>query len=175
MGILQPLLYEIGDRWARGEVTVATEHRVSAVVAAFIQLTAVGGASPKSQRPDVVLLSARDNYHTLGLQIAHTFLLLSGVACEAHHPALPLTEAVELLRARQPRFAGFSVALLPQMQFVREMSSELRRTMDQPPRILVGGPLVRSGLRPHPSLGIEVVRDLRSLDLGSLDNVRQVG
>jgi len=97
------------------------------------------------------------------------------VACEAHYPALPLTETVELLRERRPRFAGFSVALLPQMQFVREVSQELKRNMDNPPRILVGGPLVRTGLRPHPSLGIEVIRDLRSLDFQLLDDLREAG
>ena len=174
MGIFQPLLYEIGELWARGQVTVATEHRFSALTAAFIQLTDVDGPSSGECQPDVVLLSAQDNYHTLGLQIAHAFLQLSGVACEASYPALPLTEAVELLCRRRPRFVGFSVALLPQMQFVREVSQELRRNLDHAPRILVGGPIVRTGLRPHPSLGIEVVRDLRRLDFQLLD-VRDTG
>ena len=32
IGLLQPALYEIGELWARGEVSIATEHRFSATV-----------------------------------------------------------------------------------------------------------------------------------------------
>jgi len=163
MGILQPLLYEIGERWARGEVTVVTEHRFTALTAAFIQLAEIGLQAPPASDARVVLLSAHENYHTLGIQIASAYLHLSGVACEAIYPSLPLAEAIALVRRRRPLVLGFSVAAPAQMQYVHDIVREVPSHGVRLPRILVGGSLVRTGRLPDPGWPIEVVQDLRDL------------
>jgi methanogenic corrinoid protein MtbC1 len=163
MGMLQPLLYDIGERWARGEVTVETEHRISNLTAQLIHFASAEWPAHGRERSQVILLSAQDNYHTLGIQIARAHWVLAGVPCDAIFPALPLAETVALLRRRRPLVVGFSVALPTQMRYVHEVVAELRDAGEQLPRILVGGPIARTGLRPDPGFPIEIVRDLSGL------------
>jgi hypothetical protein len=49
------------------------------------------------------------------------------------------------------------------MRYVRETVDALARDSGTVSRVLVGGPVVRMGLRPDPSFPFEIVRDLRQV------------
>ena len=161
LGILQPLLAEIGELWATGQVSVATEHRFSALVGeltATLQRAPQG--APPSASPRVILVNAESNDHVLGLRMAEVFFAASGIPALMVTPGLPAWAVLELAARHRPRVVGFSVALPAQLPQVLEATERLRALPVPPRHLLLGGPAVRLGLVPDPASGLRVCREL---------------
>lgn len=109
VGLLQPALVEIGERWEHGEVTVADEHRFTAWCSAMLAF--VGPAPPAADPLDLVILMAPGNRHELGPRVAEQALLEHGLQVLTVVPELPIEDAAALLAARRTRWVGFSCAL----------------------------------------------------------------
>lgn len=161
LGILQPLLVEIGKLWASGQITVATEHRFSDLVGEILShVRREFNQVPRPESPKLLLLTAEGNAHVLGLKMAEPFFVANGVPTITVTPGLPIEEVLDLLERHQPWAVGFSVALASQMDQVHEVA-KLAKQLSGPSRhILVGGPAVRMGLELDPSLGILACRQL---------------
>ena len=161
LGILQPLLVEIGELWVTGQVTVATEHRFSELVSdlmVHIRIDRPGDPSPAS--PHLILINAEGNAHFLGLMMAEYFFKACGIPTFTVIPGVPINDIMELLALHKPQALGVSVALPSQMNYVQEVAREIRSLKDPPVHILVGGPAVRMGLNPNPLLNIRVCHQL---------------
>ena len=99
--VLQPALYEIGDRWARGEVGVGVEHFASGFV-----LRRLGALFNLSQsdvgRGPVVAACAEGEQHEVGLLLTCLFLSRRGVRVVYLGPNLPFADLVEAVRRTRP-------------------------------------------------------------------------
>lgn len=171
MGMLQPLLVEIGGLWAEGKVTVLAEHRFSAMVDALASHLRPEAGARDEVPPRLILVSADGNFHTLGVQMAALYFASLGLPHLTTASGLPTEELLGLVRRYQPEVLGFSVALPQQMAQVEEVAARLADLPFPPPALLVGGPAARQGLDPHPALGIHVCRDLKAM----LPYLRQEG
>lgn len=155
LGILQPLLVQIGLLWEAGRVTVAEEHRFSALADQLLAHArkAFGASAP--DRVNLILFNAEGNDHCLGLMMAEYFFTACGIATQVLIQGLPDHAILDLLDSRKPDVVGFSVALAPQMQHVRKVAARIRGLPDAPRHVLVGGPALRMGLDLDPSLNIQ--------------------
>jgi methanogenic corrinoid protein MtbC1 len=160
LGVVQPVLCQIGDRWARSEATITEEHRVTALCSTVIQTMIARerdlAALQRDQPPAVLLVVADGNQHTLGVQIIEVFLLRHHVSTYAVYPSLPTQEIVALARSLQPRVVAISAALpeqLPSASAVAESLAGLPlsvrpvvavggRALDGDPPLPAGSPLV---------------------------------
>ncbi len=160
LGLVQPALYEIGDLWARGEVTVATEHRFSFTMerVASAVAEALPSSTPRPGELDYLLVNAEGNGHTLGLRFLDVFLRSRGRSTVLVVPGLPSGEVVALARALAPKTLGMSIAQPEQLAAVREVT---RALADAPrgPAVVVGGYPVKTGLALDPALGARAVTD----------------
>jgi methanogenic corrinoid protein MtbC1 len=148
LGIVQPVLHRIGDRWARSEATVAEEHRVTALCSALIQLIADAdpnvAALRQAQRPEVLLVVAEDNHHTLGIQILEVLLIRNRISTFTIYPGLPTDETVRLARSLSPRVVAISAALPEQLQPALRVANRLAESPpDERPLVVVGGLALR--------------------------------
>jgi methanogenic corrinoid protein MtbC1 len=174
LGIVQPVLNELGSLWSRGAVTVATEHSFSAFADELIGL--VFAQYPEtakyrgSSEPLVLLSNVEGNYHTLGLRFLELGLSESCVPNRVILPGLPACQlAAEAIRFG-PRILGISASLPDQLGSVREI---VRLVKDMPaarkPRVVLGGHLVREGLEFRNEFDLETAPDLASF----LDSIAQ--
>lgn len=164
IGLLQPLLVEIGEGWADGRVTVAAEHRFSSLAADL--LARLRGPVPLPQVSPFrrfLLVNVPGNAHVLGLRMAEVYLAGQGWNCTVlEGPTLGgLLERVSLLR---PEVLGFSAAMPGQFAFVDEAAALLAESPHRPRHLLVGGAAVRRGGAPEPSQGIRAIRQLQDLN-----------
>lgn len=161
LGMLQPLLVEIGELWASGQVTVSMEHRFSDLVGDLLAHVRRGfRQDPRPESPKLLLLTAEGNRHVLGLRMAEPFFVANGVPTITVVPGLPIEEVMDLLERHQLWSVGFSVAMASQMDQVQEVAKRVKKLSGPPRHILVGGPAVRMGLELDPSLGILAFRQL---------------
>ncbi len=153
VGLLAPLLFEIGRDWERGAITVADEHRFSnfceRVYAAIVARTSASGAQD-STRPDqahVFLVNAPGNRHTLGIRLLALWLASHGVDAHALLPTPPLEALLTLVRHASPRALLVSVALPEQRSGVLDTAARIAAWPEATrPRLIVGGHAIKLGL-----------------------------
>ena len=95
--MLSPSLRSIGQRWADGELTIADEHRASAVAQRLIARLGPRFARPGRRRGTVVLASVAGDHHSLPTAILSDLLRGDGlevVDLGADCPAATFVDAV---------------------------------------------------------------------------------
>ena len=159
--VVQPLLETVGERWARGELTVAEEHLVSETVRS--RLGHLLGDPGGGVRGIAVLLCAPGERHELGLMTAAIALRRDGWKVVYLGADTPLADAVALARRLPARLLGLSVALREHARALEKM------TLPEGIALVVGGSgssaaLARrlGGTRAGPELrgAVETVRTL---------------
>jgi MerR family transcriptional regulator, light-induced transcriptional regulator len=130
--ILSPLLRTIGERWERGELTVAEEHLVSEAVRS--RLGHLLGDSGGGVRGSAVLACAPGEQHELGLMMLAIALRRDGWKVVYLGADTPLADAVELAQRLSARMLGLSVA-------TKERAAALARQKPQAGdvQLVVGG------------------------------------
>lgn len=120
--IIQPAAYEIGERWARGEVSVAGEHMVSSELTGRIERIRQTVTRARRDAPLVVCGCVPGEQHELGLLILALRLAHAGCRVAYLGRDLPLAE----LRQATEQLGAHSVCLsVKRPELVRLCQREL--------------------------------------------------
>ncbi|HEU5362622.1 MAG TPA: MerR family transcriptional regulator [Gaiellaceae bacterium] len=135
--VLGPALVDIGELWARGDVTVAQEHLASSTVrAALLRLLADRRGSVRGV---AVLACAPGERHEIGLLMLAVLLRANGWQVAYLGPDTPVEDAVELARELDASAILLSVT---RTEPAATLEAALRE-LDVPARVLVGGRATR--------------------------------
>ncbi|MBA2453941.1 MAG: cobalamin B12-binding domain-containing protein [Chloroflexia bacterium] len=138
--VLRPALYEVGRRWADGDVTIVQEHELSAIVRDLI-----GELVAETQRPttpsDVILAACvAGETHDLGLRMVSHLLETEGYSVHFLGANVPADSILDGARMRRATIVLLSTTL---EENIPELIATLRalNTLppDERPRIIVGG------------------------------------
>ena len=152
---LRGAMYEVGDRWEHGEITVAREHLATASVARI--LSALESFDPAVARKGKVVVAAVANeLHQVGAWLVADALEAAGWKTSFLGANTPYEELLELVRRERPDILALSVALflnLPHaekaIRLVKDLPEEDR------PLVMVGGLAFLSA----PELGARIGAD----------------
>ena len=108
--VMQPLLVEIGERWHRGELSVADEHYVTNFLLrkVFALLNAYDGGHRGGL---IVTACAPGEWHEVGILIVSLFLARRGYRVLYLGPNLPLESLAEELPRLRPDLVCLSAAM----------------------------------------------------------------
>lgn len=163
VGLIAPILYEVGSMWAERKIGVAEEHRFTRFYEAVVKRVTEESRSVVPFRPrgtareeesalEVMLIQPRSNKHVLGLKLLEHWLWDHGVSAMVVSLTHPVS-LEDLLRRLRPRWVGLSVSLSGQMDEVAELIALVAR--ENPDiGILVGGQAVKAGLVEIPAPAI---------------------
>lgn len=147
-GLLVPLLEAVGEGWLRGEMSIASEHFITAAVrqrlAAMIQATA-----PPSG-PLGLLACAPDDYHEIGALSATYLYARQGWAVTYLGANLPVEEFARAVERTRPELVGLSVVLDVPAETFRGWLETLAASCPPGTRRVCGG----AGARRHASIAI---------------------
>lgn len=135
--IAKPLVHEIGERWSRGEISVAAEHMASAVLRAMFGV-ALQPTAATALGPRIVFATPPGEHHELGLQMAALTAMGAGaqaIYLGADLPADELTRATERTRASGVGLSLVTVARAPAERFLEEIAGALPAHL----RVWIGG------------------------------------
>jgi MerR family transcriptional regulator, light-induced transcriptional regulator len=99
--ILLPFLREVGERWSRGEITVAQEHFASNVLRA--RLAALGRGWGRGHGPRALLACAPGEQHDLPLMMFGIVLHRNGWRVSYLGAATPMPDLIHTATAAPPR------------------------------------------------------------------------
>ncbi len=177
LGIVAPMLYEIGRQWERAVISVADEHRFTTFCEELFDLVSTRRSPELASRlatvsgEDVVLLNAAGNQHTLALRILSLWLAHEGVHTwpvsrdgdVADAVAHTVAETMALVQRVNPKMVLVSMSLAEQRAGVVAVVESLTTLPEtRRPRILVGGYAVKMGLV-EPIAGAQMLADISQL------------
>ena len=154
--VLRPLLETVGERWERGELTVADEHLVSEAVRS--RLGYLLGDQGGGVHGVAVLACVAGERHELGLMMAAIALRRDGWKVVYLGADTPLADAAALAARCSARVLGLSLA-------ARELAKPLERALRKTP-LPDGVSLVLGGSGSSPALAARLGATHAGAELG---------
>jgi len=144
--VLIPILYKIGDQWAKGEIDVATEHVCSNATITLIDLINQKNinkkipASSSTGRP-IIVCTPEGELHSIGCKIIESLLLEKGHEVYNITSALPINSIESYLYNIDPSIIIISVTLKDNINSVIRFIQEIRQSFNRP--IIIGGNAIK--------------------------------
>lgn len=137
LGILQPALYSIGERWERGLVTPAEEHRLTTCCETIYRAHVL--PLMPSHPGKIVIAAPTDNKHDLGMRFLGLHLLEQGEACTILDGCPSEAAIVAYCLEHRPAVMGLSVALAENLNSALMLAQRIERETDHATHAVVGG------------------------------------
>jgi methanogenic corrinoid protein MtbC1 len=170
MGIVAPMLYEVGVQWERAVISVEDEHRFTSFCEELFDLVSerIAPRLPELNGESVVLMNAPGNHHVLALRILTLWLSGHGVRSCVVGPNEGLDDLLAMVRLMKPGLILVSVALPEQRAAVVDVVKAISGLPEPSrPAVVVGGYAVKMGMM-EPIPGTELAADISELPTARL-------
>jgi MerR family transcriptional regulator, light-induced transcriptional regulator len=137
MGVIGPMLVDVGERWHRGELSVATEHFATSFVRRKL-FSLFNAYETGFGRGLIFTACAPDEWHEVGILIISLFLVRHGFRLRYLGPNLSSDGLTETLRIQQPDLLIVSATSDETAERVTDLA-ELITQMPEPRTILAYG------------------------------------
>ncbi|HET6964743.1 MAG TPA: cobalamin-dependent protein [Acidimicrobiales bacterium] len=142
--VLGPCLRTIGDRWESGALTVADEHRATAVAIGLVgRLSPMFGRRGRHRPGCVLLAGAEGDHHAIPLMMVADLLRAEGFNVIQLGADVPLATLLTMAGAADLTAVGLSASTDRAVGHVKRAIRELRRRIP-PVAVMLGGPAVTS-------------------------------
>ena len=142
--LMTPVLREIGDSWARGELEIAAEHRASSIAARLIGRLGPSFARRGRKRATVVIGAVAGDYHSMPLAILGDIIRGQGLGVVDLGADTPAESFVDAARTRDDVIAvAVGVGSDQRVEAARHTAALLHQEIPDV-RVFVGGPAVGS-------------------------------
>lgn len=136
---MAPLIREVGDRWASGELSVGEEHFISEQLRDFL----VSQWRPMSRRTrfstTYICANLPGERHTLALHMVASVLALHGYKVIFLGADLPLDELVEMSARARAQAICLSLSTAGEVEHKEAMLRELEAKLPKEVQLLLGG------------------------------------
>lgn len=156
LDLLALVMVEVGDRWAKDELSVADEHLVSTVVEAMLAETAAELPPPAADAPLVLVAGAAGEHHRIGLTMLTTLLASEGWRVLGLGADVPADAMASFAQRERPALIMLSVTMTHHLSAVRAAIAALRAAGVDAPVMVGGAAIGLSGLGPE-VLGAQAV------------------
>lgn len=173
--LVQRSLYEIGELWERGRISVATEHLATAITESLLNLAYPRlFAQPRVGKSAVVACVANE-YHQIGGKMVADLFELNGWRGYFLGANTPLRDVQSLIEEKRPDAVALSVTVAFSLDMLIHAASEIRAAFPDVP-ILVGGQAFRWGGRKRTEQlpGVRCMTSLNELETWIKDRGRDV-
>jgi methanogenic corrinoid protein MtbC1 len=135
--VIRPILLEMGERWAHGDLSVGVEHFASYLIRRRL-LALLAAQPPLGSLPAAVLACVPGEQHEFGLLMLALFLRWAGMRVIYLGADVPLADLVRCVRETRPTAVCLSVVYSPLARNLADTVAGLRAAGLSVP-VFVGG------------------------------------
>jgi methanogenic corrinoid protein MtbC1 len=136
--VMQPALYEIGHRWAFGDLNVAQEHYASTLTQSLLDVLSASRRPPPPDGRLAIVTATPDEQHTLGARMVADFLEADGWEALLLGAGAPTRDVLELVDLERPDVVALSTSTAGVLPGVIELIGGLAALRPRP-LIVAGG------------------------------------
>ncbi|HAN30005.1 MAG TPA: hypothetical protein DCQ06_00270, partial [Myxococcales bacterium] len=157
-----PLLVEVGTRWARGEIGVATEHFISERLRDFLS-TRWRAANASAQAAKVVCACLPGERHVIGLHLAAVAAALAGVHVVFLGADTPIRDILSAVDRVGAKAGAVSVAGGASTDLLTHQLKVVRRGLPRQVSLWIGGTGAGAAVLPERSEYLHNLERLQTL------------
>lgn len=131
-------LYEIGDLWERGKISVATEHLASAIIESILNELYSGIISQKRTNKTIVAASLENETHQIGIKMVADIFEMHGWNVHFLGANVPAKEMTSFVENSKPDLIALSMSIYFHLPQLENMIKTIRECCSTLP-IIVGG------------------------------------
>jgi MerR family transcriptional regulator, light-induced transcriptional regulator len=140
LNVIQASLYQIGEQWQAGQVSVAQEHMATAIVQSVMTAGLLRSPPPAMIGKRVLLACVEGNHHAIGLRMVSDAFQLAGWDVQYLGANVPTPALVGQAAEWKPDLVGLSVSFVQQLRVVKDVIARLGERLGSiRPAIIIGG------------------------------------
>ncbi|MFW6142449.1 MAG: cobalamin B12-binding domain-containing protein [Candidatus Saliniplasma sp.] len=165
--LIQPSMYEVGELWEAGEISVADEHLATSINDRILTIIYPRIFSGEKTGKSAVIACASNEFHQLGGRIVADYFELLGWDGYFIGANTPINDLIEMLKEKRPDLLGLSIAMYSNVPDLLDTIEKVREEFSSM-KILVGGQAFKSG-------GSEVLDEYEGVQyITSLDGLTEI-
>ena len=133
-----PLLYTVGERWAKGKLQIFEEHLLSEVLTRFLN-SEISRLQKNTRKPRVLLATLPGEEHTLGLLMFAALLSSRNISVTNLGGEVPLDQIVLAVDRLNADVLGITFSGAYQYENIRSNVNELRDSIPENVDLWLGG------------------------------------
>ena len=134
--ILKPVMYKIGDDWATGKISIATEHVASNVAQTLVKII-MDKVTGNANKKKVLICVPLGEEHHLGCDVLETYLSIKGFKVYNMGTSMPTESILSFIDNNNPDVILLSITLEDNLSAGQRLVRKIKERFDIP--ILVGG------------------------------------
>jgi methanogenic corrinoid protein MtbC1 len=138
LDVLQPALYEVGHRWALGDLNVAQEHYATVIAQSLLDMLSARRELPPRDGRLAVVTGTPEEQHALGARMVADLLEADGWETVLLGAGPPVRDVVELVDQERPDVVALSTSTAGVLPGVVELVGALA-ALEPRPLIVAGG------------------------------------
>jgi methanogenic corrinoid protein MtbC1 len=136
--LFRPALYEVGERWASNQISVAAEHLAAAIIEQLMGLLYEHFPTARLRNRKVVLATVEDELHRIGVRMVADVFEAKGWDTRLADSGCTTDRLIAYLEREQPDALGISCSVVFHLDRLTEMLRLLERRFPNLP-MLIGG------------------------------------
>ena len=160
LDFMQHANFIVGDAWMRGTIEVHEEHLYTEQVQTLVR-AAIAGLQPADSLPHIMLTTAPDENHTLGILMVEAMLRLDNVSAHSFGAQMPARDIVQAAQKHRMNIVALSFSASYPASRAVEFLEELRFRLPLAVNIWAGGNSLKSTRR-HVE-GVDFFQDLAGI------------
>ncbi len=134
--ILKPVMYKIGDDWATGKISIATEHVASNVAQTLVKII-MDQVTGNANKKKVLICVPLGEEHHLGCDVLETYLSIKGFKVYNMGTSMPTESILSFIDNNNPDVILLSITLEDNLSAGQRLVRKIKERFEIP--ILVGG------------------------------------
>lgn len=134
--ILRPVMYDIGDDWATGKISIATEHVASNVAQTLVKII-MDQVTGNINKKKILICVPLGEEHHLGCDVLETYLSIKGFKVYNMGTSMPTESILNFVSNNKPDVVLLSITLEDNLLAGQRLVRKIKEQFDIP--ILVGG------------------------------------
>ncbi|AJM92388.1 MULTISPECIES: cobalamin-dependent protein [Nitrosopumilus] len=158
--ILKPTMYRIGDEWATGKISIATEHVASNVAQTLVKII-MDKITGSANKKKILICIPQGEEHHLGCDVLETYLSIKGFKIYNMGVSMPTESILNFIDNNKPDIVMISITLEDNLSAGQRLVKKIKDHINIP--VLIGGYALRGEKIPKfageviPDCGLEQV------------------
>jgi len=139
--ILKPVMYTIGENWAKNKISIATEHVASNIAQTLVKII-INKITSSGKKKKIMICVPVGEEHHLGCDVLETYLSLKGYRIFNMAVSLPTNEILDFIDYNKPDVILISITIKDNLLAGQRLVKKIRAHKKIP--VLIGGCALQS-------------------------------